>query len=321
MIQELADAGIPDSKIRFIAATGTHAPMDRAGFVKKLGEATLSRFPVYNHNPFDNCVYVGTTSYGTRVSINSEVMKCDFKIAIGAITPHLKTVFSGGAKMILPGVASIETIMANHKLPCREREKVYYEENPLHRDMEEAANLTGLDASVNCMINLWGDTVAIFAGALGPAQQRAVAEAKTHYLTPRAVDKDIVIANTYTEVNEAAKGAMLTFSSVSKQGGDMVLICHAPEGQIVHYLMGSWGKTTGGRMRSQIPLPPHINHLIVYSAYPDLAGLGYFQSSDKIQPISTWAEVLKFLRPFHQGKTKVAIYPHADILYCAPSSQ
>ena len=78
VLEELAAAGIPDSSIRFIAALGCHGAMNRADFVKKLGEETVARFPVYNHNPFANCIYVGTTkTYGTKVYVNEEVMKCD----------------------------------------------------------------------------------------------------------------------------------------------------------------------------------------------------------------------------------------------------
>jgi nickel-dependent lactate racemase len=95
VLEELAEAGIQDQRIRFIAAVGTHGPMDRMALAKKLGEATLARFAVYNHNAHDNCTYVGTTSRGTKLLVNAEVMRCDLKIAIGGVTPHTMTAFSG----------------------------------------------------------------------------------------------------------------------------------------------------------------------------------------------------------------------------------
>ena len=104
ILEELAEAGIPDHRIRFIATTGAHGAMNRMDFAKKLGEEVLRRFSVFNHHPFDRCTHVGRTSFGTEVFINAEVMQCDFKIAIGCVTPHLFTVFSGGGKNILPGV-------------------------------------------------------------------------------------------------------------------------------------------------------------------------------------------------------------------------
>ena len=107
VLAELAAAGIKDSQIRFIAAGGCHGALNRVDFVKKLGEDVLKRFPVYNHNPFDNCVYAGTTTGGTKVNINAEVMQCDLKIGIGSIVPHEMAGFGGGSKIVLPGVACL----------------------------------------------------------------------------------------------------------------------------------------------------------------------------------------------------------------------
>ena len=109
VLAELAAAGIADKQVRFIAANGCHGAMDRQAFARKLGEGVLARFPVYNHAPFDNCVYAGTTRRGTRILINAEVMKCDLKIGIGSIVPHIMAGFGGGGKIVLPGVAAYET--------------------------------------------------------------------------------------------------------------------------------------------------------------------------------------------------------------------
>ena len=217
--------------------------------------------------------------------------------------------------MILPGVASVETIVANRTLPCDETAKTNYDKNPLRLDMEEAAKLAGLDVSIDCIVNLWGDTVAIFAGALSPAHSAAVLEAKAHYVTPRAVEKNVVITNTYAKVNEAVVGALFAFPSVSHKGGDVVLVCNAPQGQVVHYLVGSWGRTIGGKLMKQFKIPPHINHLIVYCKYPDIAGLGYFERSDKILYMKTWDDVLRVLQEFHGDNATVAVHPNADIQY------
>lgn len=247
LVEELTAAGIPDNKIRFISALGSHGAMDRLDFIKKLGEETLARFAVYNHSPFGNCTYVGTTSRGTRVFINAEIVKCDLKIAIGSITPHVVTGFGGGGKIILPGVSSLESIEAVHRLGIKAgREHPdkpvvgmgIFDDNPMRLDIEEAATLAGLDVKIDCIVNTWGETAAIFAGALIPAYAAAVQEAKAHYLTPRAEDKDIVIANTFAKANEAATGLMTAFPAVSSRGGDVVLICNAPEGQVTHYLLG-----------------------------------------------------------------------------------
>ena len=72
ILEELADAGISDSNIRFIAAVGTNAAINREEFANKPGESVMTRFRCCSHNPFDNCTYFGTTNRGTKVSLNSE---------------------------------------------------------------------------------------------------------------------------------------------------------------------------------------------------------------------------------------------------------
>src|SRR4030042_471186 len=70
---------------------------------KKLGQEYLERFLVFQHNPWENCVPVGTTSHGNPLAVNREVMSCDLKIGIGSILPHPQVGFGGGGKIILPG--------------------------------------------------------------------------------------------------------------------------------------------------------------------------------------------------------------------------
>jgi len=326
VLEELAEAGIPDNRIQFICATGVHMAGDRLCFVKKLGEAILARFPVYNHNPFDNCTYVGTTSYGTDIHINAEVMKCDLKIAIGSVVPHPNTGFGGGGKIILPGVSSMETIEHFHRIEAEFKQKYpsklitgmgVFDDNPLRLNIEEAVALAGLDVKIDCIVNTWGETAAIFAGTPKPTWVAAVGEAKAHYLTPKTKGESIVIANTFAKANESIMvGLNTAFSAISDKGGDVVLIANAPDGQVTHYLMGSFGKTTSGKLKLQVKIPQYVNHLIIYSEYPDIAGRGYVEASDKVLFMNNWDDALRALQEFHRAETKVAVLPNAEIQYC-----
>ena len=156
VLDELSHAGIEDDDVRFIAALGAHGAMDGVALRKKLGDDVMARFLVYNHNPYELCTPLGTTSRGTPVAINTEVMRCDLKIGIGAIMPHLLTGFSGGPKIILPGVAAIETIGVNHnKWGGPGRTDIGHDEgNVLKADMDEAARMAGLDVKIDVLLNL-----------------------------------------------------------------------------------------------------------------------------------------------------------------------
>ncbi len=324
VLEELAAAGIKDEQIRFIAACGCHGAMTRGDFVKKLGEDILKRFPVYNHAPFDNCVYAGTTKRGTRVLLNAEFMKCDLKIGIGSIVPHIMAGFGGGGKIVLPGVAAYETILALHVSRTASGDPEYKDaitgmgaikDNPRRRDINEAAEMAGLDMKIDALVNGWGETAGIFAGE--PRQEYAVAlkAAQEHYLTPAAKDKDVVIANTFAKANEAVSGLLVAFPSV-KKGGDAVLIANAPEGQMTHYLMGPFGNEIGGKLQLRMKVPENVKRLIIYSEYPELAAKHYIENDDKVVMAHNWKDVLKLLAEGRGAGTKVAVYPNADMQYC-----
>lgn len=326
VLEELAAAGIKDGQIRFIAACGCHGAMNRLDFIKKLGEDVLARFPVYNHAPYGKFVYAGTTSSGVKIRINAEVMKCDLKIGIGSIVPHIMAGFGGGNKIVLPGVAAYGTIVAMHSSRPASGQSEFSDtvtgmgvlkDNPRRRDIDEAADIVGLDMKIDAVVNMWGETTAVFAGAPAPTYAAALEEAAAHYLTPAARDKDIVIANTFAKANEAISGLLVAFPSVSQQGGDVVLIANAPEGQITHYLMGPFGNSIGGQLSLQMKPPSNVNQLIIFSEYPELSSKNYLEDSDKVLLVYNWDEVLKLLQESHGSGARVAVYPNADIQYIA----
>ncbi len=325
VLEELAAAGIRDSQIRFIAACGCHGAMDRLDFVKKLGKDVLKRFPVYNHAPYGKCVYAGTTKSGIKVRINAEVMKCDLKIGVGSIVPHIMAGFGGGNKLVLPGVAAYGTIVAMHSSRSPAEQSDFsntvsgmglFKDNPRRRDIDEVGDIIGLDMIIDAVVNSWGETVALFAGSPTPTYAAALEEAGKNYLTKAARDKDIVIANTFAKANEAITGLLAAFPSVKKEGGDVVLIANAPEGQMTHYLMGPFGNEIGGKLQLQMKPPPNVNKLILFSEYPELSSKGFLENSDKVVMAFDWQEVLELLGEDHKSGARVAVYPSSDIQYC-----
>ncbi|MCX6012468.1 MAG: lactate racemase domain-containing protein [Chloroflexi bacterium] len=321
ILKELAAAGIQDKNIRFICALGAHTPLDRKGIVAKLGEDIVRKYAIYNHNAFDNCILAGTTTYGTKVFVNAEYMQCDLRIAIASMVPHPFTVFGGGAKIILPGITSIETMMANHSLPLTPEERKNYDINSRRLDIEQAATFAGLNVLVECILNMWGDTVSLYAGAPVPVRKAAITESKKNYLSTRTKEKDIVILNAYHKASEAQVGMRIGADSVKKTGGDLVLIANAPTGQVQHYLMGSWGNLDERQYRNfkvarnKEPLPSNINHLIRYDEYPMLDSLTSMQPEEKIFRVSKWEDAMMILHKAHPGKATVAVYPNADTTY------
>jgi nickel-dependent lactate racemase len=325
ILQELAESGIPDSSIRFVCANGCHAAMNRSDLAKKVGEEVLRRYPVYNHNVFGNCLDIGVTSLGTRLSVNAEVMSSDLKVAIGSIVPHVLSGFGGGAKIILPGICHFQTCMDFHKsgsayaLQHKDRPvgMGVLEDNPLRQDMEEAAKMVGLDFKIDTLMNARAETAAVYAGSLKAAYAAAVNDARGHYDTVQASDQDIVIANTFAKVAECDTGLEIAFPSLRAAGGEVVLIANCPEGHVAHYLAGAWGKTTRSNFGMKCTLPSNVRRLIIFDQYPDLSMVDGFVQKEKVTIQSKWEEVLAILQKAHPGEARVAVYPSSDIQYCS----
>ena len=119
-----------------------------------------------------------------------------------------------------------------------------------------------------------------------------------------------------SKANEGTLGILAGFSSVKSTGGDIVLVANAPEGQVIHYLMGHFGTMIESKQPLRSITPPSVKHLIVFTEYPDLAGRRYYEQSDKVMFMQRWDDVLQALRKFHGDKAQVAVYPHAEVQYC-----
>ncbi|MFC1933900.1 lactate racemase domain-containing protein [Chloroflexota bacterium] len=324
ILQELEEAGIADDRIRFIATLGNHAAMKRMDFTKKLGEDVMARFAVYNHNAYENCTYVGDTSRGTRVEINSEVMACELKIAIGSIVPHGEAGFGGGAKAIIPGVSSINTTWSNHVVlghpidqpphPTTGIGKV--DSNIVRLDMEEAARMAGLDIIVNVVPNGKRDPVGLFVGDVVAAHREGVKLAREVCAAKPAKDVDIIVTNNYSKSDETAIRGFSTGDWFKIDGGSLVTIANTPDGEITHYLGGRFGKTVAGRgWRKPDSLPPRVNEFIIFAPYPDRRFGDQAAPPESIIWARTWLEVLEKLIEVHQGKARVAIVPDVGMQF------
>ena len=107
--------GIAPQNIKILVALGAHRPMVRAELERKLGAAIVDEFDIEQHHPFQNLVDLGRSSRGTPIRLNRSFCEADLKIALGGVMPHPYMGFGGGAKLVVPGLAGIETLQANHQ--------------------------------------------------------------------------------------------------------------------------------------------------------------------------------------------------------------
>ncbi|MEM0088726.1 MAG: lactate racemase domain-containing protein [Archaeoglobaceae archaeon] len=327
-VREIAEIVLDELRledITFVCANGAHGTFNRDDFAKKLGERIVESYPVFNHNPYENLQFLGETSFGTPVEVNAEVMSYPLKIAIGCILPHVQYGYGGGAKIMLPGVAGMRSIVHNHGIlagwgyamkfrevhpSCQMAYGRVNEENIQRRDAEEFAKIAGLDFIVNVLVNTRRESTHVFAGDFVQAHRKGVEVAKEHYATPIEFEFDVVVANAYSKANEATLACWT--ATCLREGGTFVLISNSKWGQVTHFLHGRWGmRRRGGTL--YLP-PPEIlqkaGKVVFMSEFhekqPSFEVLG-----DKAVRVKSWEEVLEEI-----GKSKnnrVAVFPDATI--------
>ncbi|MDD5621874.1 MAG: lactate racemase domain-containing protein [Actinomycetota bacterium] len=325
ILKELISTGIREDEIEIICAVGAHGAHDRIDFVKKLGKEVVEKFPVYNHNPFFNCKYIGKTSRGTRVLINPEVLECDLKISVGTIVPHPLFGFSGGGKIILPGISSIETIYSNHILESDSLKGIKgnfvdglgrIENNVMQREMEEVCEMVGIDFLVNALVDYNGEIVDLVAGHPIYAHKEGVKKAKEIYGTSYKSKADLVIANANFKINEA--NIALAFGKKSlKNNGDIVIINHSRIGQVTHYLCSGFGYNYGGKFWSKDKgnTTKNINKVILFNPYINKIDEDWFGGFGKVKWASEWQEVINLLDYDSDNNVSVNLFTDATIQY------
>lgn len=148
ILADLSAAGIPVENTRILIATGLHRPATDAEIQEILGPEIAARYPVFNHDARDLAAhrFLGTTSTGTPVHIDERFVSADLRISLGFIEPHLMLGFSGGRKLVAPGLAAQETIKVLHSPKFMRDPRAIegsIEDNPLHRELAEIAAMAG----------------------------------------------------------------------------------------------------------------------------------------------------------------------------------
>ena len=314
VIVQLEEAGIPRREIRFVCALGGHRGMGRQEFVRKLGEDIVREFEIYNHNPFFNNVKVGDSAYGYPVELNSLCVSADYTVGIGALFPHPPTGVGGGPKLILPGIASAETIRGFHTggttgqwdLECDGRKKAV-----------EATRMLGLRVKIDVLLNGRGEIAQVYYGDADENTRAHIDEIHQFFLCHSAGTADLVISNNYFKPSESSNAILpgTRAYDMVRDGGDVVLSSHTPLGTAQHYMFGWWGGG-GGLMYKPKSVPPHIRRHFAFYSYPDHGtDIGWQPRGENVLFRSKWADILAELGT---APRKVIILPYALVNWFDP---
>jgi len=235
LLEELNSAGVQDSDISLLIALGTHRPMTQEECIKMYGEEVVSRVKIINHawNNTDELVMIGETPSGIPINVNKHYYYSDISIAVGNIIPHIYAGWSGGGKMVQPGVSGAATTAKTHLIATKYLDTVLGNpDNIVRREIETIAMETGLSMIINTVMNSDGTLARVVAGDVVKAHREGVKAAQRIYSSPVDEIPDIVVINAYPgnlDLWQSTK-ALTAGTLLVKPGGDVILVTPAPEG-------------------------------------------------------------------------------------------
>jgi nickel-dependent lactate racemase len=237
VLAELNAAGVKDENVTVIFGCGTHRAVKPEEAAALLGAEVLKRVKTISHDcRAKDLVRVGTTkTHGNKVYVNRVFAEADVKVLLGDVDFHYYAGYGGGRKSVLPAVCGSETIKHNHAMLLHANARTgNLEDNPVHRDMTEAARLAKVDFIVNVVENKRGEIVKAFAGDLEQAFLEAVKLVDEMYRVnvDRRADIVVVSAGGYpADINlyQAYKALDNALDAV-KRGGVIILVAECPEG-------------------------------------------------------------------------------------------
>jgi lactate racemase len=234
LLRELERAGAEPRNLLLIPALGVHRPMTEAEMERKVGREALAALRWENHDARDveGVVCVGATRNKTEVYVNRQLVEADLIISVGSIEPHVLAGFGGGLKNIVPGCAGVETIARNHLWGTTSKEAAQIgaepDENPLRRDLEEAADLLKAEVFViNPVLGARHEIVKIFAGHAKLAHREGLKLAREIYGVPVPAPADVLITDSSpmdTDLRQGAKCIGNTLAAVKERGTILALL-------------------------------------------------------------------------------------------------
>ena len=239
VLRTLEASGIPRDQITILVATGLHRPNEGEEMVELVGRRIAETYRCENHfgKQLDDHVYLGDSPRGVPIWIDRRYVEADLKIATGLIEPHFMAGFSGGRKLICPGIAALETVKIWHGPKFLEHPNAdngILLGNPVHEENTWIARRAGCDFIVNVVIDAKRRPLKFVAGDMVAAFEEGVEFVRGVVVDKCPQEVDVVITSsagypldtTFYQSVKAMNGAL----SIVKQGGTIIVAASMSEG-------------------------------------------------------------------------------------------
>ena len=243
LIPKLIEYGVDKKNIKIILALGSHRYMTEDEIIAKVGTEIYREFIVLNSEFRDKrkLENLGKAPDGVEIWVNKDVMDCDIRIGIGNIVPHPAMGWSGGGKIIYPGVTGEDTVAAFHIQHGLAGINMFgMEDCPVRLKMEKWVDTVGLHFIINTVLTPEKKLFRAVAGHYVAAQRKGVEYAKLLYGKKVTEKSDIVVVSSFPvdiDFWQATKG-VLCGDHILNDGGTLILVtpCYEEVGPHKEYI-------------------------------------------------------------------------------------
>jgi lactate racemase len=233
VLAEVLDGVVRDEDVVVLVATGTHRASTEAERLDMLGPEVLARWRVVDHDARDDASLVDLGDVGdVPVRLNREWVAADLRITTGFVEPHFFAGFSGGPKMVAPGLAGLETVLALHNAARIGDPRATWgvtQGNPVHDAIRAIAAATGVDFALDVLIDDEHRITRAFAGEVLAMHAAAAAAARDEAMQPVERSFDVVVTTNSgypldRNLYQAVKGMSAAATVVAERG---TIVCAA----------------------------------------------------------------------------------------------
>lgn len=239
LLAYLEECGAAREKITLLNALGTHRPNTRAELEELLTPEVVANYRCLNHEPENPAAHrqFGQTRTGAPALLNRHFAEAEVRIVTGFIEPHFFAGFSGGPKGIMPGVAALETVQANHAAANIGDPRATFavtEGNPIWEEMRDIALRVGPAFLLNVTLNHERQITGYFCGDLLAAHRRGTEFVRESAMQPQDAPYDIVVTTNAgypldRNLYQAVKG-MRTADRIVREGGHILVAAECRDG-------------------------------------------------------------------------------------------
>src|SRR5262249_26397500 len=239
LLRTLHEQGLKREDILILVAPGLHRPNEGDELVELVGPEVAAHYTVENHHGKvkEEHDYLGTTPNGVPVWLDSRYVRADLKITTGLIEPHLMAGYSGGRKVICPGIAGLETVKVWHGPKFLEHPNAdcgVVAGKPVHEENTRIALMAGCDFIVNVCLDGQRRVTWVGAGDMIKAWEEGVRFIEQVVKAPVPEPVDVVVTScagypldtTWYQAVKGLTGAL----PIVKKGGTIVLAASLSEG-------------------------------------------------------------------------------------------